>query len=292
MQRMAGVFGGLGIVGDHHDGLAVLAVELLQQAEHVLGRLAIQIAGGLVADQQGGIGDDRAGDRHALLLTAGQLAGLVRGAVGQPHQLQRDGRVLLALRRRQLGQQQRQLDVALRREHRHQVVELKHETHVGCPPPRQRAAAELVDVLAAHADAAGAGHIQPADQVEQGGLAGAGRPHQRKEIAFGDIQVDVMQHLDLLLAALVGLGQIADLDQRAHDGSPVECWLWLGQERTLCAYAVDGWVKERSRTGCVPAKCRYGFSGWTSAPSRRLTGGAITTRSPGVTAAGSRRNSP
>ena len=69
--------GGLRVVGDHDDGLAVLAVELLQQAEDLLGGLAVEVAGRLVADQQRRIGDDRAGDGDALLLAAGQLARLV-----------------------------------------------------------------------------------------------------------------------------------------------------------------------------------------------------------------------
>ena len=98
MQGMAGVFGGLRIVRDHHDGLAVFAVELLQKSQHVLGRLTIQIAGGLVAHQKRRIGNDGAGDGHALLLAAGQLARLVRTALGQADQLQRDGRILAPLR--------------------------------------------------------------------------------------------------------------------------------------------------------------------------------------------------
>src|SRR3546814_5700247 len=89
--------------------------------------LAVEVAGGLVADQQRRIGHDRAGDRHALLLAAGQLVGLVLRTVAKAHQLQRDLGVALALRRAQVGQQQRQFDVALRGEHRHQVVELEHE---------------------------------------------------------------------------------------------------------------------------------------------------------------------
>ena len=169
---------------DHDDGLAVLAVQLLQQAEHLLGGLAVEVAGRLVADQQRRVGDDRAGDRDALLLAAGQLAGLVRGAIGQAHQLQRDRGILAPLRGRQAGQQQRQLDVALRRQHRHQVVELEHEADGRGAPFRQCAAAELVDALAADADAAGGRRVEPADQVEQRRLAGAGRPHQRQEIAW------------------------------------------------------------------------------------------------------------
>src|SRR5256885_5842353 len=41
--------GGLGIVGDDHDRLAVLAVQHLQQAQDLVRGLAIQIPGGLVA---------------------------------------------------------------------------------------------------------------------------------------------------------------------------------------------------------------------------------------------------
>src|SRR5207342_3261528 len=52
MQGVRGVLGGLGIVRDHHDRLAVLAVEHLQQAQDFLGRGAVQVARGFVADQQ------------------------------------------------------------------------------------------------------------------------------------------------------------------------------------------------------------------------------------------------
>src|SRR5439155_8034803 len=107
---------GLGVVGDHQHRLAVVAVERTQQGEHLFGGISVEVAGGLVADQQRRVGDDREGNRHALLLPARQLARLVGGAVGQTYQLQRDGRALAPLGGREFGQQQRQLDVALRRE--------------------------------------------------------------------------------------------------------------------------------------------------------------------------------
>ena len=40
------------IVRDHDDGLAVLLVERLQQVEHFVARLAVEVARGLVAQQQ------------------------------------------------------------------------------------------------------------------------------------------------------------------------------------------------------------------------------------------------
>ena len=96
VQLAAGEFRRLGVVGDHDDGLAVLAVQHLQQVQHLVGGLAVEVAGRLVADQQGRIGDQRAGDGDALRLAAGQFAGLVLGAVGEADQGQR--RLALALR--------------------------------------------------------------------------------------------------------------------------------------------------------------------------------------------------
>ena len=65
--------GGVRIVGDHDDGLAVVAVERLQQIEDLVAGLAIEVAGRLVAEQQRRVGDDGARDADALLLSAGEL---------------------------------------------------------------------------------------------------------------------------------------------------------------------------------------------------------------------------
>ena len=54
-----------------------------KQAQDLLGGGAVEVAGRLVADQQGRVGDQRAGDRDALLLAAGELVRLVLGPVGQ-----------------------------------------------------------------------------------------------------------------------------------------------------------------------------------------------------------------
>mmetsp|Transcript_44842 Transcript_44842/g.105637 ORF Transcript_44842/g.105637 Transcript_44842/m.105637 type:complete len:227 (+) Transcript_44842:1747-2427(+) len=156
----------------------MLAVEGLQQGQHVLGGLAVQVTGGLVADQQHRVADDGPRDGHPLLLAAGQLGRLVRRTVGQAHQLQRDGRALPALAGRQLGQQQRQLDILLRRQRRHQVVELEHEADLGRPPFGQGRTRELVDALTAHGDGTAAGRVQPTHQIEQRGLARARAGHQ------------------------------------------------------------------------------------------------------------------
>src|SRR4051794_8013977 len=58
VQRVRGVFGSLGIVRHHHNRLAVVAVERLQQGQDLLGRLTVEVARRFVADQQRRVGHD------------------------------------------------------------------------------------------------------------------------------------------------------------------------------------------------------------------------------------------
>src|ERR1700722_1429927 len=53
VQLAAGEFGGLGVVRDHDDALAVIAIQHLQQMQHVIGGFSVEIAGGFVANQKG-----------------------------------------------------------------------------------------------------------------------------------------------------------------------------------------------------------------------------------------------
>src|SRR4030095_13374746 len=91
---------------------------------------------------------------------------------------------------------------------------------MGSAPAREFSARELVDALAVHPNAARRGCVQPANQVEQGSLARAGRGHQGDKVPSGNVEVDTMQHFNLLATAHVRLRQAADLDQMAH-GAPL-----------------------------------------------------------------------
>ena len=122
------------IVGHHDDGLAEIAVEDLEHREDLVGAGAVEIAGRLVAQQELRIGDDRAGNGHALLLPARHFTRIVVGPVGEIDDLER-GRDALAPRLgAKVRQQQRQFDVLRSAEHRHQIVELKDEADVGRAP--------------------------------------------------------------------------------------------------------------------------------------------------------------
>ena len=90
MQRPARAIGGVRIVRHHHDGLAVVGIQRLQQLEHLVAGLAIEIARRLVAKQQRRIGDDGPCDADALLLSAGELARIVFRPVRQPDHFECD----------------------------------------------------------------------------------------------------------------------------------------------------------------------------------------------------------
>jgi hypothetical protein len=59
---------------------------------------------------------------------------------------------------------------------------------------------QIGDVPAIKLVCAGTRAIQQTDQIEQGGFAGAGRPHDGDIIARRDVQVDAAQSGDLLIA--------------------------------------------------------------------------------------------
>jgi hypothetical protein len=84
MDRVRGPRGGVRVVRDHDDRLAVLAVERLEQAENFVAGFAVEIARRLVAKEQRGIADDRPRDADALLFAAGKRARVMRSRCARP----------------------------------------------------------------------------------------------------------------------------------------------------------------------------------------------------------------
>src|SRR5277367_4569255 len=72
------------IVSDHANGGAV-AMEIAEEFHNGFAIFGVQVTGGLVSHQDEGIADQRAGHGNALLLTAGELRGIVTQTVGHTH---------------------------------------------------------------------------------------------------------------------------------------------------------------------------------------------------------------
>ena len=77
VEDAVGDLGGLGVVGDHEDGLVELAAGLAEHLEDGVGVFGVEVAGGLVGEDDGGAVDEGAGDGDALLFATGELVGAV-----------------------------------------------------------------------------------------------------------------------------------------------------------------------------------------------------------------------
>ena len=71
----AGITGDVRFMGHQDDGDPGLLVELLEDFHDLQARAGVQVPRGFIGQNQGGLVHKSAGDGHALLLAAGELAG-------------------------------------------------------------------------------------------------------------------------------------------------------------------------------------------------------------------------
>ena len=129
-----------------------LAVEFLQQRHDLQAGARVERAGRLVGEDQQRARDQRARDRHALLLAAGELRRLVVGALGEPDLAPASrARARGAPRAGDARVDQRQLDVLERRGAREQVEVLEHEADAAVAHRGELVAGEVRDAPAAEA---------------------------------------------------------------------------------------------------------------------------------------------
>ncbi|MCY1380346.1 hypothetical protein D9M69_681550 [compost metagenome] len=84
------------------------------------------------------------------------------------------------------------------------------------PQVRARARGQLVQPLAVDLDGPPAGGLEPADQLEQGGLAGARGPRYENELSRAYAEVDVGQNI---AAATIRFEYVLEFD---HGGSQMK----------------------------------------------------------------------
>src|SRR4029077_517903 len=106
---------------------------------------------------------------------------------------------------------QRQTDVLEGRERGQQVEELKDEPDLVAPHFRQLVVGQPGKRGAVDADLAGGRAIETADEIEEGGFAGAGRADDRDQLTAGNREGDVVEGDDVALAGEV-FGDRVELD--------------------------------------------------------------------------------
>jgi hypothetical protein len=135
----------------------------------------------LVEQQQVRREDQRAGQRHALLLAARELARQAVGERAELHQPERVAHLPVDLRLRGAADLEREGDVARHGEMREQRIALEHHAEVAL------LRRQVLDRLAVQQDAAAGRRDEARDRHQHGGLARAGGPEQRQELAARDV---------------------------------------------------------------------------------------------------------
>jgi hypothetical protein len=168
-------------------------VQREQQIGHVRAGLPVEISGGLVGEQYGRTRRDRTGQRHPLLLAAGQLPGIVIDArPSRPRRAPLGARECV-FRARQL---ERHGHVLERRHGRDQMEGLEHDADGAAAEAGERIFAEFREVGAGDADAPRGRRFEPGRHHQERRFAGARRPEQRDRFAARDFQRDTRQDVD------------------------------------------------------------------------------------------------
>ena len=197
-----------------------LPVEHLQPLQQQPGGFGVQGPGGLVGQHQGGPGDDGPGGGAALLLSAGHLIGILVQTVPDAQQLRRLLHPVPDLGGRGAEDGQGQGNVFKGGKGVQQIAVLEDEAQPLPAEAGEGPAPQAGQLLPIHLDGTGGGPVDGGDAVEQGGLAGAGGPHDPHILPRLQGQVHAVQGAGDRPPLSIYLRQILYTQQLRHVGTP------------------------------------------------------------------------
>src|SRR5207253_569500 len=206
----------LAAVGRHHERPTGAAGEVVEAVQHLAASLEVEVARRLVSEDQQRVVHQRPHDRDALLLAAGAAIGKALGPIREPDQFQEVAGSARAVLPRAGVEFERQPEVFLDGQRRDQVEELEDEADVTPAEERALPLGECRHRRAVDDHLARRGHVDPAEQVEEGRLARPAAPEQDRELAWPDDGVDVPENDVLHVTLPVDLRETPHLDERLH----------------------------------------------------------------------------
>ena len=206
------------LVGDHHDRGAVDLVELVEQPEHLVAAVGVEVAGRLVGEDDRRPVEQRPGDRHPLPLAAAEHRGGCAARCSSPTLASISRRAPLALRPGYAGVQQALGDVVERGQPVEQVERTGTRTRSGAPaaPASSRLATSSPVSCPSTTHGARGAAVEGAHDVQQRGLAGPGRADDGHQLARVHGKVDAVQHLEVAVA----LPELAHLQHGSRSVMP------------------------------------------------------------------------
>jgi len=190
---------------DDDDGGARGRVQVVEQRENLLPGARVEIARGLVGEEDRRVDREGARDRDPLPLAARELDGIacVERAVPEAHERHRIRRRRLGVRRRE--EPRDELHVAAHRPVRHEPAFLHHVSDAA--PERDRLGRRDVDVV--HADRARVRRDEPIEAAQKRRLPGPTLAHERNTLAAGNVDRHPVQCADRARTCGVALDDVA-----------------------------------------------------------------------------------
>ena len=175
-------------MGDVQRGDIKLLLQLADLVAHAATQVGVEVTQRLIKQQHFRLEDQRAGQRHALLLPAGDLIDKAVFESFQIHHRQRLFDAGFQLCARYAEHFQAITDILSQRHMREQGIGLKHHTDIAL---LNRA---MGDVFAINENLPFARFFQPGNQAQNSGFAAAGRAEQRHHLPLRDGEVDIVDY--------------------------------------------------------------------------------------------------
>ena len=200
MEDAIGDLGGFGVMRDHQNGLFQLAIGTDEHLEDGFGVLCIEVAGGLVCEDDGRMGNERASYGYALLFATGELRGTVVETALNGEQIAEPVEVLPVQRLFAAAYGVGNFDIAHGGERWEQVEFLKDEADTVFAQAGALGVVQCGKIHAVNDDAAAGGLGEATEEVKERGLSGAGGADDGDEFPAADGEGDAANGGDFKLA--------------------------------------------------------------------------------------------
>ena len=200
-------------MGDHDDRHAEAGLNFAEEQEDLLAVDAVEIAGGLVGEKDGGAIDEGTGDGAALLLAAGEFGWAMAAACGEADVFEGGLNAPSALGAIDFSEAEGELDVFRKGHAGKQIEGLEDHADGIAAVAGEFDGVDGGEVAAADVDGTGGGAVESGQEIEQGGFAGAGTAEQGDEFALADFEGDVVDGGDGGVAEVIVARDVLGLDQ-------------------------------------------------------------------------------
>lgn len=209
----------LRIVSREDEGRFVGLVHLLHQIDDALAGGRIEVGRRLVGEDDARIGDQRAGDRNPLALTAGEFIRLLLRLIAQTDFVDQGHDLRFPFLRRVAAlNQEREFDVLKDAQDGNEVEALENEAELLETEARQRLVFQFGNRLPLDINLATGRDVHAADEVEKSRLPTTRGACHRGEFADVEAEIDPFQGLDLSGTERIDLGDAFDPYSIAHKG--------------------------------------------------------------------------